>query len=129
MGYFSQTKGEYQDTEDVVVFPSTTLAAEAASNGTPIEVGDLTTANLEFEVSALSAGDEVAAKIQTSKDGTGSGVGAWRDVASFTTATATGTERKSFAGLDRFIRAVVTPADESESGGVSATVSIKGELK
>ena len=125
---YTNGKGEFQDTEDLVVFPRTTLAAAGAVNGEPIEVGDRTVANLELDVTAITAGDNVAAKIQTSKDGTGTGAGAWRDVASFTNATAAGVERKSFAGLDRFIRAVVTPTDEG-GGGISVTLSIAGELK
>lgn len=127
MGYFNQ-KNEFQNTEDLVVYPQTTLTAAGAVNGSAIEVGDRSTANLELDVTALTASDTLDAKIQTSKDGSGSGAGAWRDVATFTQKTAAGLERKSFSGLDRFIRAVVTPADAG-GGGISVTLSIKGELK
>lgn len=127
MGYTKQN-GQHADVEDVVVYPLTTLAAAGASNGSAIEIGDRTTACLELVCTALSASDTLDAKLQTSKDASGSGLGAWRDVASFTQLTAAGSERKSFAGLDRFIRAVVTPTDAG-GGGVSATFSISGELK
>lgn len=127
MGYHKQN-GEFADVEDVVVYPPTTLAAAGAVNGEAIEIGDRSTANLELDVTALTASDTLDAKIQTSKDGSGSGAGAWRDVASFTQKTTAGLERKSFAGLDRFIRAVVTPTDAG-GGGISVTLSIKGELK
>jgi len=129
MSYFSQAKGEFQDVEDVVVLDTVTYTTAGAKNGTPIEVGERTVACLELVCTALTASDTLDAKIQTSKDGSGSGLGAWRDVASFTQITATsGSERKSFAGLDRYIRAVVTPTDAG-GGGISATLSIKGELK
>lgn len=127
MSYTSAT-GEHQDTTDITVIPPTTYAAAGAVNGPAIEVGDRSTANLELDVTALTASDTLDAKIQTSKDGTGSGLGAWRDVASFAQKTTAGSERKSFAGLDRFIRAVVTPTDAG-GGGISVTLSIKGELK
>lgn len=127
MGYFKN--GVWQDIDtDVVVYPETTLTSAGAKNGDAIEIGDRTTACLELVCSALTGSDTLDAKIQTSKDGSGSGLGAWRDVATFTQLTAAGSERKSFAGLDRFIRAVVTPADAG-GGGISATLSIKGEIK
>lgn len=128
MGYTKQN-GEWAETDDVVVYPLTTLTAAGAVNGSAIEVGERTTACLELVCTALTASDTLDAKLQTSKDGTGSGLGAWRDVASFTQITATsGSQRLSFNGLDRFIRAVVTPTDAG-GGGISATLSIKGELK
>lgn len=125
---YTKQNGQHADVEDIVVYPETTLAAAGASNGSAIEIGDRTTACLELVCSALTASDTLDAKLQTSKDASGSGLGAWRDVASFTQLTAAGSERKSFAGLDRFIRAVVTPTDAG-GGGISTTFSIKGELK
>lgn len=127
MGYTKQN-GEWAETDDVVPFPLTTLTAAGAVNGTAIEVGERTTACLELVCTAITASDTCDAKIQTSKDGTGSGLGAWRDVASFTQLTAAASQRLSFNGLDRFIRAVVTPTDAG-GGGISVTLSIKGELK
>ncbi len=128
MGYHRSSDNKFQRVDDITVLASTTFAAAGASNGPAIEVGDRGTANLEFDVTAITASDTVDAKIQTSKDGSGSGLGAWRDVASFAQKSAVGSERKSFAGLDRFIRYVVTPTDAG-GGGVSVTCSIKGELK
>jgi hypothetical protein len=125
---YTRADGKFADMDDVVVYPKTTLTAAGAVNGSAIEIGDRSCACLELDVSALTASDTLDAKIQTSKDGTGSGLGAWRDVTTFTQKTTAGTERKSFAGLDRFIRAVLTPTDAG-GGGISTTVEIKGELK
>jgi len=128
MGY-TKANGQWADTLDITVYPATTLVAAGAVNGSAIEIGDRAAACLELVCTDLTASDTLDAKIQTSKDGIGSGLGVWRDVASFTQITATtGSERKSFSGLDRFIRAVVTPTDVG-GGGVSATLSIVGELK
>jgi hypothetical protein len=128
MGYWNQNN-RYQNTRDLTLVPATTFAAAGAANGAAFEIGERVSGNFELAVTALSASDTIDAKIQTSKDGTGSGAGAWRDVASFTQVTAApSTERKSFSGLDRFIRAVVTPTDAG-GGGVSATLSVTGELK
>lgn len=125
---YTQANGKFADMDDVVVYPATTLTAAGAVNGNAIEVGDRSVGVFELDVTALTASDTLDAKIQTSKDGSGSGLGAWRDVATFTQKSAAGSERKSFAGLDRFIRAVVTPTDAG-GGGISVTLSIKGELK
>lgn len=125
---YTQANGKFADMDDVVVFPQATIAAAGAVNGAAIEVGDRSCGVFELEVTALTASDTLDAKIQTSKDGSGSGLGAWRDVATFTQRNSAGSERKSFAGLDRFIRAVVTPTDAG-GGGISASVNIKGELK
>lgn len=122
---YTNAKGEFQNTKDITVLDSTTFTAD--TNGAAVEVGDRGTACLELDVSAITASDSVDVKIQTSKDGSGSGLGAWRDVAAFAQKTAVGSERKSFAGLDRFIRAVVDVTDAG--GGVSVTLSVKGELK
>ena len=124
---YTKANGKYADTEDLVVFPETTVAVATAVNGDAIEVGERSCACLEIVCSALTASDSLDAKIQTSKDGSGSGLGAWRDVDSFTQLTEAGSERKSFSGLDRFIRAVVDGTDAG--GGISYTVKISGELK
>ena len=126
---YTRANGKFADTEDFVLYPLTTLAAAGAVNGAALENGDRSVACLELVCTSLTASDTLDAKIQTSKDGTGSGLGAWRDVGTFTQITATsGSERKSFPGLDRFIRAVVTPLDAG-GGGIAATLSISGELK
>lgn len=66
-----------------------------------IELGDRGTARLTLAVTAGTGTLDVA--VQTSGDGT-----TWRAVAAFTQATGVTSERKSFAGIDRFIRAVST---------------------
>lgn len=124
---YTKANGKFADTDEVIVFPETTITTATAVNGDAIEVGDRSCACLELVCSALTASDSLDVKIQTSKDASGSGLGAWRDVAAFTQLTATGSERKSFSGLDRFIRAVVDGTDAG--GGISFTVKVSGELK
>jgi hypothetical protein len=125
----STKNGQYLDIEEgVVLFPATTHTTAGAKNGDAIDIGDRTTLNAEFLCTALTGSDTLDCKVQTSKDGSGSGLGAWRDVATFTQLTAAGSERKSFAGLDRFIRVVITPTDAG-GGGISATSGVNGDLK
>lgn len=121
MSYTTKT-GVHVDTKDIVLFAAT-LAVAGAVNGETFDVGNYNCACLDLDVTALTASDTLDAKIQTSKDGT-----TWRDVATFLQKTTVGTERKSFPGLDRYVRAVVTPTDAG-GGGMSATVKISGELK
>lgn len=123
MGY-TTASGQFADTLDVSALDPQTLTV--TTNGPAIEVGDRGSANLELDVTAASGTTPTAdVKIQTSKDGSGSGLGAWRDVASFAQATGVTSERKSFAGLDRFIRTVVTIGGTTPS----FTLSVSGELK
>jgi hypothetical protein len=126
MGY-SNSKNVWQDTDEIVLFPEQTITTATAVNGDAYECGGRSSGCFEVVCSALTASDSLDVKIQTSKDGTGSGLGAWRDVASFVQLTGTGSERKSFAGLDRYIRAVVDGTDAG--GGISFTVKVVGELK
>lgn len=121
MGYHKQD-GVFADVKSVTFFPQTTLSSAGTFTGPVVEVGEATTACLDLACPSLTASDTVDAKIQTSKDGS-----TWRDVASFTQLTASGSERKSFTGLDRFARASVTTADAG--GGITAIVSISGDLK
>lgn len=77
-------------------------AAQAATfTSAVIELGDRGTARLTLNVTAGTGTLDVA--IQTSADGT-----TWRAVAAFTQATGVTSERKSFTGIDRFIKAVCT---------------------
>lgn len=121
MGYHT-SNGVFVDAVDIVAFGEQTISSATTINGPTIEVGEKTTALLDLSCPSLTASDTVEAKVQTSKDGT-----TWRDVASFATLNANGSERKSFPGLDRFMRAVVTTTDGG--GGITAVVSISGELK
>jgi hypothetical protein len=58
--------------------------------------------------------------IQTSADGT-----TWRTLGTFTQATVAGEERKSFAGCDRFVRAIY----DLGGTGAAATFSVRGDAK
>ncbi len=106
MGYTRSTgtyAGRYADTLDVDLMDQSSTSTSANSDG--FELGDRGVACLELDVTTATAGTLDVA-IKTSKD---NGVNdAWRSVASFTQVTGTGTERKSFSGLDRFIRAEAT---------------------
>jgi hypothetical protein len=123
MGY--SKGGTWQNTDDVVLFGDGTVAT-ATRNGDPLEVGMRSDACLELVVTAASGTTPTLdVKLQTSKDGSGTGLGAWRDVASFAQATGAASERKSFSGLDRFVRAVATVGGTTPS----FTFSVKGETK
>lgn len=124
MGY-TMANGRYADMLDVSALDPQTLGV--TTNGAAVEVGDRGDACLELNVTAGSGTNPTAdVKIQTSKDGSGSGLGAWRDVAAFAQATGVTSERKSFTGLDRFIRTVVTIGG---TGSPSFTLGVSGELK
>lgn len=84
---------------------SVTLAASAArtatGNGTAFEVGDKTTLRCELNVTAVSGtAPTLVAAVETSANGTSG----WTEIAAFSQVTATGTTRKVFTGLDRFVR-------------------------
>lgn len=77
--------------------------ATATGTSTAVEVDNKGTARLALVVSAASGTTpSMTATVQTSFD-SGS-TDAWRSVGAFTAITAAGTERKSFPGLDRFVR-------------------------
>lgn len=124
MGSYKNSDGTWADLSDLVVQDNVTRTA--TGNSTPIEVGDRGVANLEVVVTAASGTTPTLdIAIQTSKDGSGTGLGAWRTIASFAQLTAAGSERKSFAGLDRFVRATSTIGGTTPS----FTYSVKGEAK
>lgn len=124
MGAYKRSDGTWADLEDATV--QDVVTRTATGNGSAIEVGDRGVANLELVCTAASGTTPTLdIAIQTSKDGTGSGLGAWRTVASFAQMTAAASERKSFAGLDRFVRAAATLGGTTPS----FTYSVKGELK
>ena len=106
MGYTRSTgpyAQRYADTLDVDLMSQASTSTSV--NSAAFELGDRGVACLELNVTTATAGTLDVA-IKTSKDG---GVNdAWRSVASFTQVTTTGVERKSFSGLDRFIRAEAT---------------------
>lgn len=116
MGY-QMASGQYANTRDVEVQASVTRTATA--NGAAVEVGDRGTLRLLLDVTARSGtSPSMTVAIETSYDGT-----TWRSVASFAAATAVGTERKSFTGIDRYVRAVATISGTSPS----FTYSVSGE--
>lgn len=116
MGYNKQT-GEWADIDDV------TLAASAArtssANGSAVELGDRGTLRLLLDVTAATGTTPTLdAAVETSFDGV-----TWRSLGAFTQKTATGTERKSFAGADRFVRVTWTIGGTTPS----FTFSVSGE--
>jgi hypothetical protein len=122
MGYTAKD-GEFVDVDQDVLLDATTRTATGQS--TPIEVKK-GTGCFELSVTAASGTTpSMTVTIQTSKDGSGSGLGSWRTVATFTAATAATAERVSATSLDRFIRAVATISGTTPS----FTYSVKGDLK
>lgn len=87
---------------DVTVQASTTKTATGTS--TPVELDDKGTLRLSLTSSAVSGTTpSMTVTMQTSLD---AGVtDAWRSLGAFTAQTAAGTERKSFPGADRYVRA------------------------
>src|SRR5438445_13547721 len=100
MGYFQQN-GRYANTLLCTPFAQQILIG--TTNGNPIELGDRGTARLTLSVTAVAgAGATLDVAIQTRRDA----ADAWRTVGAFTQATGVSSERKCFAGLDRFVRGV-----------------------
>lgn len=118
MGYNTRS-GKWADTDNVTVQPSVTKTATFSGNA--VEVGDKGSACLDLVVTAASGSSPTLdVAIQTSSDAS-----TWRAVAAFAQKIATGSERKSFTGLDRFVRAVGTIG----GGSPSFTYSVSGEAK
>lgn len=122
MGY-QGSDGRWRDVETLTLAAS--AARTATANGTSVEVGDRGVACMTLDVTAVGgdADETLDVKLQTSEDGS-----TWRDVASFTQVLQTGgatSERKSFVGLDRFVRAVWTLAGTTPS----FTFSVVGDAK
>lgn len=101
-----------------LITPLASAERSAGSGNSPVYTTDeYHTARLTLDVTAVTAGS-VDAKLQTSNS-TGSG---WRDVEAFTQQTGVASERKSFSGLDRYIRVNYTVTTGP------ATFSVSGEL-
>jgi len=108
MGY-QQKNGRYADTRDLALMGA--VAMTATTNGGAVET-DRGVARLTLSVTAASGTNPTLdVAIQTRKDGNDT----WRAVASFAQATAAGSERKCFSGLDREVRAVATIAGTTPS--------------
>lgn len=98
MGY-QTSSGRWADTLDLAVEASSAKTATGASAA--IEVGDRGVARLTLGVTAASGTTPTLnVTMQTSADGT-----TWRSLGTFAQKTAVGTERASFVGVDRFMRA------------------------
>jgi hypothetical protein len=118
MGYTRQD-GRFARGEDITPMPAGSKTV--TTNGAPIEVGDATVFRGFLDVTARTGtSPTLDVTIETSHDG----VNNWRLVGAFAQKTNVGSERKVFAGLDRFIRAVAT------LGGTSPnfTFGVTGEL-
>lgn len=122
MGYHARD-GEFVDSDDNITFDSATRTATGQSAAVEVKKG---TGCFELVVSAASGTTPTLdVTIQTSKDGTGTGLGAWRTVATFTQATAATSQRVSSSALDRFVRV------NAALGGTtpSFTYVVRGDLK
>lgn len=116
MGYFKQD-GRWADSEEL------TLAASAArttsANGSAFEPGDRSALRLLLDCTAASGtSPSLLVLIETSQDGT-----TWREIGAFTALTAVGSQRASFPGADRFVRARWVLGGTSPS----FTFSVSGE--
>jgi hypothetical protein len=101
--------------QSVVLAPSATRTA--GGNGASLDARERGILRLLLDVTAISGvGATTTVTIEHSSDGS-----AWRSHSSFAAAAAVGTERKTFAGVDRFVR-----ASWSLSGSI--TFSVTGEL-
>lgn len=117
MGY-NMANGRFAETCPTELFPSAARAATV--NGNELELGDKGDARLKLDVTAASGTTPTLdVAIQTRADAADS----WRAVAAFAQKTAAGSERKCFAGLDRFVRAVATIGGTTPS----FTFSVSGE--
>lgn len=119
MGY-QMGNMQWARTQDVTLEQAGTVKT-ATYNGTALELGDKGTMCLTLDSTAVSGTTpSMTVAIETSADGT-----TWRAVASFTAQTATASERKSFTGLDRFVRAAVTISGTTPS----FTFGLTGDAK
>ncbi len=111
--------GRFASYDDVVLQDTVTRTASGAAAA--VECAHKSVACLDLVVSAASGTTpSLTVAIETSKDGS-----TWRNVASFTAATAVTSERKSFVGLDRYVRANATISGTTPS----FTYKVSGDLK
>lgn len=116
---YSKADGRFAPIHKLTLADAANLTASA--NGTGIDVGECGVACLTLNVTAHTAGgDTLDIAVQTSADNS-----TWRSVGTFTQSTDVGTERKSFSGLDRFVRYAATLA----GAGVDVTFTLSGDLK
>lgn len=110
--------GRYINTIPVTL-ASGTVSATGAQTG--LELGDRNHLRLDLVVTGTPAGTNptLDVAVQTSKDNS-----TWVTVASFTQATAAGTEHKLFGPIDRYVRVSETIGG---TGGPSFVRTISGE--
>ncbi len=110
-------QGQTPNIDTVNLSPA--AAVTATANGSSVLLGDRGTLRLLLNVTAASGTTPTLdVAIQTSFDGS-----TWRAVAAFAQKTTTGTERKSFTGIDRYVRATYTVGGTTPS----FTFTVKGE--
>lgn len=110
--------GQSYDQDDVTLLAS--AARTATFNGDSVEVGDRGTLRLDLAITAASGTTPtLQVQIETRKDSDDT----WRTVDAFPVQTTTATVRKTFAGLDRQVRAVSSIAGTTPS----FTYSLTGE--
>ena len=100
MSGYQTTGGQWVDTLDLTLAAAAARTATAA--GAAFEVGNHRNVVATLAVTAASGTDETLDVVLETSDAAD---GTWRTLGSFAQKTAAGTERKSFPGADRFIRA------------------------
>jgi hypothetical protein len=91
--------GRWADTDTVILIPQ---GARAASfDGEGIELGDCGVARLTLAVSDVTGTGTLNVAIETRENGDAP----WRSLGTFPARGTVGNERRSFGGLDRFVRA------------------------
>jgi hypothetical protein len=117
--YYSDALGRWVRGRDVTLAASAQRAA--TGTGAAIELGDATTGRLTLEVTAggVDADEVLDVTVEASGDGV-----TWRQVGAFAQAAGATTERASFSGLDRFVRAAWTVAGTTPD----FTFSVTGEV-
>lgn len=116
-GYMNQRLDRWEHTDSIELAAAKAVSG-ASGDGDAVEVGAKGTLLLDLVVSELGAGTALTVTVKTSKDGS-----TWRTLAAFAAASSVGSERKSFAGCDRYAR-----ADWALSGGTTtSTYTVSGE--
>lgn len=112
---YQKTDGTYVHTE---LFPAVASAARTTTASAPaVEVGARSgLRSLFLNVTAVSGSPTLDLKLETSADNS-----TWYTVGSFAQKTGVSSERKSFAGLDRFVRLTWTIAGTTPSLTFSVT--------
>ncbi|MDP8971208.1 MAG: hypothetical protein M3N52_12085 [Actinomycetota bacterium] len=120
MGYSTQA-GRYARTRDVRLANAVTVSAVGVLPNSTWELGDQGT--LRLTLTAANVGGttpSITITLETSADG----VAGWSAVGAFAAVTADGTQRKIFAGLDRFVRLNATTVTGTAP---TASITVDGE--